>query len=319
MLKIFRTDVYTQSVIILIVSLAMWMGVFIHPQPIPIDGGGPIFYWLTSHLSMRAGAIIAYLLVIFQAVLLNSLLYQYKIIPQNTMMPALFYVLAMSVGSPTLTPMILGNTLLILAISQMMITSTLLSLTIDKTFGAASLMSLATIFCPAMMVFYVPLIFNMFNYSLYNWRDWTMLILGILAPYILVETYYYMTGEMFYRNYLLFYEMTDIDIKFTHTVTNWAMSVAFILILLLGLVAISVNTQSSTVNLQKNTTTIMVFIIGGILYTMYSHLVPIETQSFSVPFACCATALFVESRRKEAGANICFLIIIAACIIYNIL
>lgn len=319
MLKIFRTDIITQGIIILISTLLMWVGIFIHPHPVPIDGGGPIFYWLTAKLSPLAGAIIAYVLVLFQGFLFNSILYRHKMITQNTLMPMFFYCIAMSLGEPTLSPLLLGNTMVILAIGQMMLTTTLLSLTIDKTFAAAALMSIATVFCPAMAVFYVPLIFNMFNYSLYSWRDWTMLVLGICAPYILVETVYYVTDQMFYRNYLLLYEMTDRGFAIHGTLAQWVMSIVFMAILVMGLGAMLVNGQSSTVNYKMNSSAIMIFLLGGFLFTLYASFIPVNTQSYSAPFACCATALFSEPRRKESGMNILFVLLIIASITYNIL
>lgn len=319
MLKIFRTDIFMQAIIILIVTLLMWVGFFVHPQPIPIKGGGPIFYWFASKLSARAGSIIAYILVLMQGFMLNGILYQHKMISQNTLMPMFFYVIAMSLGNPTLSPLMLGYTLLILAIGQMMLTTTLLSLTIDKTFAAAALMSIATIFCPAMAVFFIPLIFNMFNYSLYSWRDWTMLILGIAAPYIVLELVYYMTDQIFYRNYLLFYDMSDIHFIAHGNLQQWVMSISFILLLVIGMVAVFVNSQSSTINYKMNINALLIFIIGGILYTAYSTFVPINTQSYAAPFACCASALFLEQKRKETSSNIIFILIIIASILYNIL
>lgn len=319
MLKIFRTDVFTQATIIVIASLLMWVGAFIHPQPIPIVGGGPLFYWLTGHLSARWGAIIAYLLVLGQGFMLNGMLYQHKMINQNTLMPMLFYVVAMSLDGLTLSPLLLANTLIILATGQMMLTTTLLSLTIDKTFAAAALMSIATVFCPSIWVFFIPLVLNMINYSLYNWRDWTMLVLGILAPYILIETIYYVTDELFYRNYLLWYDMTNIEFTISGSWPQWIMSVIFLLILLMGWGALVMNNQGSTINYKKNLTAMMIFIIGSLLYTAYTSFIPVVTQSYAATFACCATALFVEHRRKETVANLFFVLIIIGAIVYHIL
>ena len=197
MLKIFRTNIFIQSVIIIVVSLVLWVGAFGHPQPMPMVGGGQLYYWLTGWLSPLAGAIIAYLLVVLGGFLLNGMLYRHKMITQNTLMPMLFYIIAMSLGSHTLSPILLGSLLLLLAVDQLMLTNTLLSLPLNKIFGAAACIALATLFCPAMMVFFVPLLMCMFNYSLYGWRDWTMLILGILEPYILMETYFFIVDQIY--------------------------------------------------------------------------------------------------------------------------
>lgn len=317
MLKIFRTDIFMQAIIILVVSVVMWIGVFLKPQPIPIEGGGPLFYWITGTLTPRWGAIIAFLLVVAEGFIFNGILYRHKMISQNTLMPMLFYIMAMSLGSPTLTPILIGSFLLILAIGQLMLTSTLLSLTPDKVFGAAALVALATLFCPSMAVFFIPLIIDMFTYSLYGWRDWTMLILGLLAPIILVETIYFVTDEIFYRNYLLLYDLTDLHFRARGGWLNWIYSIIFAFIFILGLGASVVNSQNRNVNFKKNITAILTFTIGSILFSLYSNLIPIPTQAYAIPFACSTTSLFADPQRKELLPNIFFLFIILSGIVFN--
>ena len=319
MLKIFRTDIFMQAVVILIVSVVMWVGVFINPQPIPIDNGGPLFFWLTGHMSPRWGTIIAFLLVIVEGFIFNGILYRHKMISQNTLMPMLFYIIAMSLGSPTLTPILIGSLLLILAIGQLMLTTTLLSLTPDKIFGAAALVALATLFCPSMAVFFIPLIIDMFTYSLYGWRDWAMLILGLLAPIILVETIYFVNDEIFYRNYLLLYNLTDLHISAQGSWVNWTRSLLFAVIFVIGLGAAAVNSQNRNVNFKKNITAILIFAIGSILYSLYSTLIPIPTQAYAIPFACSTTSIFIEPNRRELLPNLFFIFIIVSGIILNYL
>lgn len=319
MLKIFRTDISVQAVIILLVSAVMWIGVFLHPQPIPIDDGGPIFYWLTGMLSPRWGAIIAFLIVVVEGVMFNSILYRHKMIPQNTLMPMLFYIVAMSLGTPTLTPILLGSFLLILAIGQLMLTSTLLSLTPDKIFGAAALVALATLICPSMAVFFIPLIVDMFTYSLYGWRDWAMLFLGLLAPLIPVETVYFVNEEIFYRNYLLIYDLTDLHLSAEGGWIGWVGTAVFAVIFVAGIGAAVANGQNRNVNFKKNTTAILTFGIGSVLFSFYTTLVPIPTQAYAIPFACGTTALFIEPKRKELLPNIFFVLIILFGIVLNFL
>ena len=265
MLKIFRTNIFMQSVIIIVVSLVLWVGAFGHPQPMPMVGGGQLYYWLTGWLSPLAGAIIAYLLVVLGGFLLNGMLYRHKMITQNTLMPMLFYIIAMSLGSHTLSPILLGSLLLLLAVDQLMLTNTLLSLPLNKIFGAAACIALATLFCPAMMVFFVPLLMCMFNYSLYGWRDWTMLILGILAPYILMETYFFLVDQMFYRNYLILYSFTDISLRVDADWIDWVGSSIFLLTLFVGMGAAFLNSQNRNINFKKNISSILLFLFGSFL------------------------------------------------------
>lgn len=319
MLKLFRTDIFAQALIILAVMVLMWVKYFIHPIPIPVDGGGPLFFWLTGWMTPRIGTITAFLLIIVQGLFVNMMLYRYKMISQNTFMPMLFFVLAMSLCSPTLSPMVVGTLFLIIGISQMMLTSTLLSLPIDKVFSSTALLSLATLICPYMAVFFIPLVLNMFNYSLYGWRDWAMFILGMLAPYLLVETIYFITDELFYRNYLLLYDFTNFHFSCHGNWIEWLSGIAFALLFLVGFVSAIMGSQNRTVNYKNNITALMVFTIGSLLYSVYTDIIPVHTQAFAIPFACGMTALFAPAQRKEFFRNFLFLLIIVAFIVINII
>ena len=318
-MRIFRTNVVLQIFIILIVAVLMWIGVFIHPRPTPIEGGGQLYYWITGLLSPLASTIIAFVLVIVEGVLLNSMLYRHKMMTQSSLMPLLFYIIAMSIGRPTLTPMLLGSLFLIIGMSQLMLTTTLLSLDLDKIFGASASIACVTLFCPAMAVFLVPLIANMFNFSLYGWRDWTMLILGILAPYIVLETYYYMVDELFYRNYLILYGLTDINWSVGGSLIDWIGSLIFLLLFVVGFGSTVINGQNKTINFKKNLTAILLFTVGSILFTLYTHIFPIHTQAFAIPFALCTTLLFVDPKRDVWWQNLIFVLVIVAFVIWNLI
>ncbi len=319
MLKIFRTDVFMQIVVILIVSVTMWIGAFTNPQPMPMVGGGQLYYWLTGLLSPLWGTIIAYVLVMVEGFLLNGILYRHKMISQSTLMPMLFYVIAMSLGTPTLTPIVLGSLMLLLAIDQLLLTTTLLSLPLDKVFGAATGIALATLFCPAMAVFFIPLVTSMFNYSLYSWRDWTMLLLGIMAPYLIMETIFFVGDQMFYRNYLILYSFSDIHLNADGGWLEWMGSGLFLLTFVLGFGAAAVNSQNRNINFKKNISTLLLFTLGSIAYMLYTSIIPVPTEAFALPFACCCTSLFIEPRRKEFGANLMFVLLIVLFVIWRIL
>jgi len=252
-------------------------------------------------------------------VLLNSMLYRHKMMTQSSLMPLLFYIIAMSIGRPTLTPMLLGSLFLIIGMSQLMLTTTLLSLDLDKIFGASASIACATLFCPAMAVFLVPLIANMFNFSLYGWRDWTMLILGILAPYIVLETYYYMVDELFYRNYLILYGLTDINWSVGGSLIDWIGSLIFLLLFVVGFGSTVINGQNKTINFKKNLTAILLFTVGSILFTLYTHIFPVHTQAFAIPFALCTTLLFVDPKRDVWWQNLIFILVIVAFVIWNLI
>lgn len=319
MLKIFRTNIPVQIAIILAVSMLMWIKSFIHPPSADMECGGGLYYWITGCMSPAVATAVAYILVLAEGVLFNSILYRHKMITQSSLLPMLFYVIAMSIGRPALTPVIIGSAFLLISIDQLLLTRTLLSVGLDKVFAASACIAASTLFCPVMIVFVIPLVASMFNYSLYTWRDNTMLILGLLAPLILLETYYYINDELFYQNYLLLYNITDIKPHVGGTLIQWLVSIVFLVMLILGMGTAVGGSQNRNINFNKNLTTILLFTLGSIALGIYTNLIPVATQGYAIPFACCCTYLFIEPGRKELLPNIIFTLTVMLYIVTNLI
>lgn len=322
MLRVFRTDVYLQAVIIAVVAALLWVRAIVAPTTLLPDSGGSLFYLLFGWMPARAATVTALALVAVEGLMLNGMLYRNRMIGQNTLLPMLFFFLAMGLGPAQtgMTPLLAATLFLILCASQLMVSGTLLSLSIDKTFGAAASLSLATLFCPSTVVFLLPVMMCMVNYSLYSWRDWTMLLLGLAAPYIPLELYYYLSGDLFYQNYLLFYSLTDITLEASQSVTEWVMSGLFVLLALVALVHTAVDNQSHGTNYTKNSTAIMFFLVGGIAYSLaYGGVVPAATQAYAIPFAFCTMDLFYDEKKKEWIWNTLLILLLLAAAAYNIL
>lgn len=318
MLKYFKSNnIIVQTIVVLAITGLMWAPSFAHPRTSPVAGGGSLFYWLTGALSPTLSNVIAIVLMLAEGVLLTSILYRHKLIGQGSLLPLLFYVIAMSAGRPALTPVLLGSLFLLLATRQLLLTSTLLSIGLDKTFGAAACVGLATIICPTLMVFLIPLVISMFNYSLYSWRDWAMLVLGFLAPWIPIETYYWIVDELFYRNYLLLYTLTDFHLNVGGTAMQWAVSVVFLLLLLCGILRVIGMSRNRSINFNKNIATLLLFTIGSVALAGYNGLFPVATADYAIPLAGCITYLFIEVGSSGMGRqssnlwyNILFIVLI---------
>ena len=319
MLKVFRTNIPVQIAIILAVSVLMWLKSFTHPQAAVTDCGGELYHWITGNMSPVLATIVAYILVLAEGVLFNSILYKHKMFTQSSLLPMLFFIIAMSIGQPALSPVIIGTAFLLLAIDQMLLTSTLLSVGLDKVFGASACIAISALLCPVMVVFILPLIASMFNYSLYTWRDNTMLILGFLAPIILMEIYYFVCDELFYRNYLLLYNITDFRLHMGGTFMQWVVSIVFLLMVILGMGTAVGGSQNRSINFNKNITTILLFTLGSVMLSFYTNLFPVATPNYAIPFSCCSTFLFIETGRKELIPNIIFIIVVSLYIVFNLI
>ena len=319
MLKIFRTNIPVQIVIILAVSVLMWTKSFIHPPAADTTNGGGLYYWITGCMSPLVATIVAYILMLAEGVLFNSILYRHKMITQSTLLPMLFFIIAISIGQPALTPILMGSAFLLIGTDQLLLTSTLLSVGPGKVFGASACISLSILFCPVMAVFVIPLIASMFNYSLYSWRDSTMLILGFLAPIILLETYYYTNDQLFYQNYLFLYNITDIKFQASGTLVQWTTGTAFTAMLILGMGAAISGSQNRSINFNKNLTTILLLLPGSAALSLYTTILPVATQGYAIPFACCSTYLFTETRKRELLPNIILILTVTLFTVTNLL
>ena len=302
MLKIFRNNVVFQIVVILVVSIVMWSKAWVNPVGDFPEGGGSLFYWITGLMSPRVAAIVAWLLVIGEGVLLK---------------PLLLYVVAMSSGTLTLTPMMVGMLFVLLGLQCFFLMGSQVTVSIDKIFGASASIGMAILLCPTMAVMVIPLVACMFSHSLYGWRDWTMLVLGLAAPFILIETYYFVCDELFYRNYLLVYALTDFSWHARGGLASGVISGVFVILLLWGVLFVAGGGQSHSLSWNRNVTTVLLFAVGGVLHSAYTGIWPVDMQALSVPFACCTGMLLAEPRRKEFGMNAVFVVTVLLFAVVN--
>ncbi|MBR1516872.1 MAG: hypothetical protein IJ620_01825, partial [Bacteroidales bacterium] len=98
-----------QFVIILVVMIVMWLGAFIHPVQMPVMQSGFIyqFFYNIFHGVPLLASIVAFLIIGVEGFWLNAILYNCRLVPQNTLLPMLLYVVAMSSqpDTQTITPM----------------------------------------------------------------------------------------------------------------------------------------------------------------------------------------------------------------------
>lgn len=270
---------------------------------------------------MAIREIIFLILVILEGLMLNAILIRNKLTAPKSLFPVLFFVIAMTLGicQTALMPVLVGTFFMILCLSQLMVSGSFLSLPIEKTFGAAASLSLATMFSPALMVFLVPLLMTMLNYSLYSWRDWSILLLGLVAPYIPLELYYYLSGNMFYKNYLLFYNLTDIGFSTIASKSEWAMSAVFVILTLVSTVKAAVAGRSRGSNFSKNSAAVHFLLAGSVLSAAYTSVIPVPTQSYAIPFAYSMSVLFQGQKKRQWLWNILLAVLILAVILYIIL
>ena len=317
-----------QAVLILAALALLWGHALVVPPPLDCSDHPAILYgllcsWLT-HLP-RLAVILAIILILAEGVFLNILLSDTGLVSQNSLLPTLLYILAISAGTTTLTPIILVNGIAILILRQLLLHGSLLTIPSGKICAANALIAIATLlYQPAVFLILTYLLIAA-NYRLYSARDWALLFLGFLAPYLFLLGILYVIDGIPAWWHTAIVALSDIP-HLTLTTHNTPLlpllaSIFLIGIFLWGLLNLNLQLSQHPVLWQKNASTVMLFTIGALGMMLYAPLLPLNIPLFALPFTLCTQHAILGSQpypsafRKKKHSwiyDILFLLIIAA-------
>ena len=305
MINIFKKSVAAQLITILLVALAMWMGRLIHPVPMPAPTTAAplygLFYLLFSSVP-RVATILALLLHLGTGALLNSLLFERKLIHSNMLLPMFMYVVTVSLipEGQTLTPTLFVNMLLLWILHILIATDTHFKLSQHQVFGSAVLLASSTLFYfPAITMALPLLIILIFIYKFYNLHDITVLLLGFLAPYILLFTVTFLNNHLPIIWGSMQDNLTQWHLTFTQPDSiEWFSYVLFVVILLISILFLLGYTGGQTIIYRNNATIVgLTMLCSGLLFLYCPHF-STETQSFAIPFAYTGSLWLINSKNK---------------------
>ncbi len=307
MLKLFKNNMAMQALLILAVLLLLWLRPLIAPPAMvtaPTDG---ILYTLLLPLfanAPQAAVIIAMILVLIEGVLLNILLSDMGLVPQTTLLPTLLYIVFLSAPATTLTPMILVSAALIACTWQLSLKGTLLTISTSRICSATAIIGLCSLFYLPALAIIVSYLLVAISYRLYNWRDITTMMLGFLAPYVLLVTILYLTDGL-----AAWWSTTSAslgDITMHIMPTTWLPLTANIVLVLLFVASIFslwFRLGEHPVMWQKNASTVMLISVGAIVMLLYSRLLPVDLAFFAIPFALCGTHMLMPSISRPTASH----------------
>ena len=325
MINIFKKSVAAQLTTILIVAIAMWMGRFVHPVPMPEPTTAAplygLFYLIFSPIP-RVATVLAFLLHIGTGALLNNLLFGRKLIHSNMLLPMLMYVVTVSLipEGQTLTPTLFVNILLLLILYILIATDTRFKLSQNHVFGMAALLASSTLFyLPAITMVLPLLIILIFIYKFYNLQDITILLLGFLSPYILLLTASFLTDHL-----MTLYQSIEAGILHWNLTFPMPDSIGlatyglFVVVLFISLVFLIGFTGSKTVIYRNNASIVVLTMLCSALMLPYAPHLSTESQLFAIPFAFTGSLWLINSNTKPWILNTTFtlwvLVSIANCI-----
>ena len=195
--RFFRTNYIGQYILTFVLSIVLWMGAFINPQPMETTNSFlyESLYNLFSPYPLLS-TILAYLIVLIGAFYFNNMLYKHKLIPHNNFLPAfLCLLMASAMPSQTLSPMLLSGIFILISLNYVLDCDDM-NKTTNKVFSAALMISVASLFYQVSLYFLAYLLISFLVYKIYSWREWIIIFLGYALPQIILLVYCFMTDKL---------------------------------------------------------------------------------------------------------------------------
>ncbi|MBP6977771.1 MAG: hypothetical protein PHD61_05365 [Bacteroidales bacterium] len=317
----YRKQFNSQLIVFVLASILLWVDAFLFPmEALHLSFQTPLYSGLVILLEKvpaHLHVILAFLILVAEAILLNSSMVNHKIIARNTLLPFLLYFVLMSYSPviQTIHPVMIANFFLILSLNVNM-SIYLKPEPYREIFNGTFLISMASLFYLPSLIFLFLFWLSLIIYRISSLREWIVTISGLIAPYIFVAFYYYWTDSfsVFLEDYVLvmfrFIPFTLGSLKPWLGELYIALGIVIFILLIIGLIKLSLETTEKVITVRKRMNVIIYWTIISIISFFWAgdHLL-IHATILAVP-ACILIAYFFSGIRRIAVAELSFTILI---------
>lgn len=309
MLGLFRTNQLAANLLLIIYVLVLRVSGLIADQPWEPNSTGVLSNLVYDYVGTHGWLpdLLAMILVLIQAFLLNILSARFRMSKEVTMFPGVFYVLLMSTIPDFLhlSPMLMGNTFLIIALTNMFKTMKATS-SADSIFNVGFWISVAGLFYFSNFLFLLFAIFGLSTLRNFKINEFFMVLVGGLVPIFLGGTIAFFNDSL-----LNFYQVTFFEefgcldfIRKAHW-SNYVAIGVFGLLVLTGFFSLNIYFQKQNIRSQKMIQVLYYFIIFSILTIFIQKRVGLEQLLLlSIPLALMLPLNFLSFRKKDIGTGL---------------
>lgn len=209
LIRFFKHNNPSSFILLPMFALVLWIIGFFSAQSSAGTYHMPVYETIAKPLNSIhfIGSLTAFLLIISGAFLLNFIVNKFEILTKPSFLPALFYIVFMSIDNAMLTlhPFVFTNIFIMLAVYKL-VSSYQKDTAFSNAFDAGILLSLSTLFYFPSIVFIPLLGIGFILFRPFNWREWFISLLGILVPYIFLFSYYFLNDTPdSWRNTIAFF------------------------------------------------------------------------------------------------------------------
>lgn len=277
-----------------------------------------LFGWLGSHnLGQNTNEVIALLLLLLQAFLINYISSAHNIIYKDSVMPGLFFMLLNSLYLPQLqlTPQLIATTFLLLMFNRLCYLYES-EKPLFLVFDAGILLGLGVLMEYGLIIYLPFILLSVLYMTSFNLRYWLVAILGMALPL-------YFLGVITY----LMNHFTDFQDSLQHSLEKTyfntiritlVQGIVWMVILpafVFSLLDLQINFLRNRVKTRRIQLMLLVMLLFGLVSVLAEDQGYLYGISFlSVPLSLILTNYFIRSGRKWMKETLFFLLL--ACIVY---
>jgi len=318
LLRIFSDSKFSTAFLIFVFVSVLWIPSFLSPETTAFyhpTEPMPFYKWVAGLLSGQVllSKIIAFLLVVLQAVLLVRLNARFILIQKRTFLPAFFFILLVSFYFPHLqfSPYLFGSIAMLLVIN-------LIFYTYDRDilswrfFEAGLLVGIGTLFY-SRMIYFLPFIWvSHIILRSPSWREWLYPVLGLMVPAIYLVAVHFLTGNDPWGSWeVLYNNLNNFHFSFRFTLAHLAIAFYILLLVIIASGYMLRVYQFRKIYIRNYFLVFFwLFLISATLFTFLTRFDPGILYIAAIPVSFLLSNYFINARKSRINQILFGLILV---------
>jgi len=316
MLQLFRTNQFFANILLLFYVILLRVFVFVVPTVEGGTGKGVLSLgaeqWLPT--SGIGSEIIYTLLILFQAVLLNFIVSQFRIGKETTLFAGMLYVLLVC-SMPELahwSPVLVANTFFIFSLWSLY-NSYKKKSAATSIFNVGLTLALASLFYFSYAWYFLMAIFALSILRSFSIKEIWMVLVGFLVPYFLTSVYYFLVDDLsgFWQRHFVD-NLSFLDISFRMDAILLAKLGLFVLLIVVVIFSFGQYLMKKSIQVQKNIQVLYLALLFAGLTLFFQASLAMDHLLLLVPSLSILLSLsLLEMKRTNAEIVHFFLLFLA--------
>lgn len=303
----------------LIISLLLWLPAFLSPpQPVTSTTFGIAYDFLADFFSFSGtiNVLVAFVLLLMQAIVFNSVLVENPLFSKSVFLPALIYVILMSHNPANLIlhPALIANFFLIFSLKNLYNTYEKKE-ALREAFNASFWVAFASLFyLPA--IYMLVLIWSAFLIFRINaWREWLISIIGVSTPYLLLVTGFYLTDGMDFLRAYYPDNLSWIWTNLTARLADYIFWPAFLILILVAYFKFSTERVDKIISVRKGFAVVNAFLVIAATSILFSGPNPHQHAFLLFPASSVIIAYYFIEMKRMIWPEVLFLLLLASIVV----